>query len=851
MNSILVLTNGDLSPGLKGQMEKYMRKAKMPMMNVRFIHDLTHKMAIRRTKTIWMADPERKPEFLHNLARLILKYDPKIILINDTVVLEYITGKHKSLDLTRGGVYFVNEIPAIVIDSMRIQGRDGRPGGSKLAMVNHAAWLLLQDLKKAQRWYDGKQKREPRFQYRVASTVSEVAELATDAKNSILIGMDVETTGVGKGALISCSGYSLLQPDGNILSWTVPFLNPFSGNGCYWEDDAFVSVLNTLRSLHGNSVPKVMQNGSYDTHYYIKYRMPVRNWILDTAVAFHSIWPEIPKRIDFICSVGCDHYRYWKDEGKADAKDDFKTGALPHTKNGWDKYLRYNSFDCHYTLLAAFFALNVLSGTPWAMENYRVSFRQIVGPGNAMSLRGTNVNEALLSAYGQLNDRQSFAALQALHTMVNDNEFNPKSPSQVASLIYDVLGAQPLPRRGKAKGSRSTDEKDLNIIMTQHPLISVIIKQIWKVKKPANNVSKYGPHHYSMQTKKMRGLLLLHGRWTYKMHPIGTETGRYSSKASDFWSGTQIQNVPIDMRVMLEPDPGYVLFDFDYSKADFWHTAFASGDKDMMKVVQADRDVHCHHASRFYNKEYDEIYAGYKNKEAWVIDALRGVRQNAKRIVYGANYLMMGMTLFLQMGKESVDATAAAMGRDTSGWNINHYKAFCQGLLDFYFTDMYPGLLPWLEESTRLASRAGNRVACCGGRTRTFFANLISDKAGQRELAAYYGQGGTAGTINKVLDATYYSHLDSQDMMYLFQVHDSIVGQVKEDKLHLLAGLKDAMEIENTFNGHNFVIPVDGSVGRGWGFRMCDWHPDISLAEIDAADQKWQEKNPELMELVA
>lgn len=852
MNSILVIGNSDLTPGLRSQMEKYMRKAQFPMMNVRFTRDMTHKMSVKKTKTIFMADPEKLGEFKANLARAILKYQPRVIIINDWVALEYITGKHRSLDLTRGGVYFVNDIPAVVVDSLRVKGRNGKAGGSKLAMVNHAAWLLLQDLKKVKRWYDGEQHREPRFTHKVVETIAQLDDFRRDAASSLFISMDLETTGNGAAALISCSGYAMLQPDGSVLSWVIPLLNPFADGGRQWQDAELGTVLETMRHVHANAVPKVMQNGSYDTHYYTKYRMPVANWFFDTAVAFHSIWPEIPKRIDFICSVAVDHYRYWKDEGKADEKDDRQLSALPNTPATWDRYLRYCAFDCHYTLLAAVFELKILSQTPWAMSNYQSSFRQIIGPGNAMSLRGVRVNEGLQEAFGMRNQQKSFAALQDLHVMVNDNDFNPNAPQQVASLVYDVLGAKPLPKRGLKMGSRSTNEKDLNIVMTQHPLIDKVIRQVWATKKPANNFSKYGPHRYDTGSKRMKGLGLLHGRWMYKMNPIGTETGRYSSKASDFWIGTQIQNAPYEMRAIIEPDPGYVLFDFDYSKADFWHTAFASGESEMIKVaLQPELDVHCFHAAKFFSKPYDDIYAGYKNKEPWVVDSLTGVRQNAKRIVYGANYLMMGMTLFLQMGKEAVDATAIAMGEHTAGWGITNYKQFCQTLLDFYFSDMYPGLLPWIEETVRLASRGGNRVVCAGGRTRTFFSDLMSDKAGQRELVAYYGQGGTAGTLNKVLDSTYYAGLDNQDLMFLFQVHDSIIGQVREDKLHLLVELKKAMEINNHMNGHDFIIPAEGAVGYGWGFRMCDWHPDITKEEMRAADAKWHEKNADLVRLVA
>jgi DNA polymerase I-like protein with 3'-5' exonuclease and polymerase domains len=229
------------------------------------------------------------------------------------------------------------------------------------------------------------------------------------------------------------------------------------------------------------------------------------------------------------------------------------------------------------------------------MENFRQSFRAILGPGIAMSARGTRLNRKLQTAMAVVNQEDSDAALKALRVMTDNASFNPNSPTQVTALIYDVLGAQPLPaRRGRSarkSGARSADEKVLEIIRTQHPLVDLVIEKIWEAKKPANNVSKYGPN----------SLQLLNNRLLYVMDPIGTETGRWASRKSHLWIGTQTQNVPYEMRAMYEPDPGYVFFDVDYSKADFWHTAYASRDEKMLQVAADPAiDLHCHHASQFF-----------------------------------------------------------------------------------------------------------------------------------------------------------------------------------------------------------------------------------------------------------
>lgn len=843
---ILVLAEASMTQGIRGQLEQHMRKVDLPLQHVRVVNDVLGQFVFTTGKKRHL-DKNKLDACAATLARLIAQYQPRTIIINDPNVLEYVTGHYRSLDLLRGSVYFINDIPAIVIDSLRTAG-----AGSKLHSVPYAAFILRQDLKKVKRWYTGTIQNEPRFNYRVCDSVGELQTFIDCAERSHLISMDIETAGTGQNTIITCCGYAMLQGDGNIISWVVPLFSPADVQGNSWREADYHTVIGAMRRVHTCDAPKVMQNGAYDCFHLLRYHLPPRNYFLDTAVAFQSLWCELPKRLDFIASIACDRYRYWKGErSSADAKDDVKGGTVPvGTATEWNRYLRYNALDAHYTLLSMLWLMRIIANVDWALANYSMRMAHFVGPALRMTLSGVRVNEKLRELFMQRNLIDSEQALETLRIMTADPEFNPNSPQQVASLVYGILRAVPIDKNNP----QSINERILQIVQTQHPLTNRIINQIWAVKKPRNNIAKYGPpHRTEARNNKWRGLQLINSRWLYAMNPIGTETERYSSGNSPLWVGTSIQNVPYGVREMIEPDPGYVMFDFDYAKADLWHTAFASEEKNMMKLlldeVAGRIDVHCHHAAQFFSQPYGKVYAGYKNKEPWVVDSLRGIRQNAKRIVYGANYLMAGHTLFVTMGKVAVDATAQAMGHDTHAWSVKQYGMFCQSLLDFYFTKMYPGLLPWLERAINRAVRSGNRVTVCGGNSRTFFANLQRDKAAQRELAAFFGQGGTGRMINRAIYRLFYTDpiiapaWQRGDIMILFQVHDSIVGQVRETHLHLLKHFKEAMEVQNTINDRTFVVPAEGNVGYGWGHRMCPWHSAITLDDIRKADNAWREKH--------
>ncbi|MCK5504039.1 MAG: hypothetical protein KAJ10_02695, partial [Thermodesulfovibrionia bacterium] len=532
--NIIWLTPPRFSGGLKSILTTHMRGIGMSIGNIRFCC-LTIGMTIKQSKTKYTWDKGKAPIFKNNLDLLIQQHNPKVIVINDRATLGYITDKYMSLALCRGGVYMYKGIPCIVVDLVQ-----------KTKSTNTGSWILFQDLAKILRWCKDEQRHEPKFAYTVCRTLSDLQQFRQSAapENCIAMACDIETSGRGRGAFITCSGYTLWDKSGKLHTWVVPFFNSAheeQGN-CHWltEQDEF-SAWRIMQEVNGNSVPKFYQNGSYDNTYNIRYRVPPVNWLYDTMNFFHAMWPEARKRLDFISSLCIDHYQYWKDEGKEDSDDETKGGAVPSTAEGMENYWRYNALDCHNTLLSGRFLLALIlqPSMAWGLDNYIKEIRRVTGPAFAMSMRGVKINKQLKQQFFLKNTNDAFEGLTTLQKMVDDPEFNPNSPIQVKNLIYTTLRATPLPRK-----KDKTDEPTLKCIQPQNLILHKIIQQIWDAKKPANNASKYGEN-----------LWLWNGRWLYTMNGTGTETGRYSSKSHNLWIGTQIQNPPYEIRTMVEPDP--------------------------------------------------------------------------------------------------------------------------------------------------------------------------------------------------------------------------------------------------------------------------------------------------------
>jgi len=804
---ILWLIPPKTSDRMLSVLKRYIQKSNVDLKSIEFAA-MTNGCWKRKpkTKNKFEADMARAPQFHTKMASKT--YD--IIVANDKAALFYLTGKYSSLAICRGGVYKYKGKPVLVFDDTK-----------KIMTTRTGGWITLQDLGKLSRWANGTFRKEPAFNYRVCHTVDDVKELLTSIETSILSAIDIETT----GTTISCIGYSNWTNEGKSQTFVIPFYNTLKPGGCHWETaEEEEQVWSLVGRVHDSSTYKVMQNGSYDSTYFVTYGVPLRNYYFDTLHMWHSIWAEAPKSLAFIASIAMDFIRYWKDEGKEDAEDT-KGYAVPTTARGLSNYWLYNALDCHGTLMGCKFLSMLLCNTDWALRNYTSEFTRQFGVNFNMSMRGVKVNNSIHQQLMSDMWDEHQEAEKDLLLMVADQDFNANSPKQVQELIYDVLGAKEIPRKGRVTG-----ETELKMIATQDPLLEIIISQIWATKKPANNVSKYS------QGKT------LHGRFMYKLYTAGTPTGRLTSKAHDLWVGSNIQNKPKRMRVQLEADRGYVIVDADYAQSDAYFTAFESGDPAFIATMMSGKDTHCVHAEQFFKQPYDKLLEATAAGEDWAVHPTKGVRQITKRVVYGANYFMHAFTLFLTMGKESVVAAAHFLGyEEAHTWDFPQLVKFCEKeLLEVYY-EMYPEIKLSIPEEAQKAVRNGNKASAAFGYTRVFFGDLVNDDKVQREFAAFFGQGGTAGNVNKALETIFWE-LESQGVELLFQVHDSIIFQVPETKLHLIPLVMAAMENTVTIKGREFVVPVDAQVGRGWGKRLMNWKPDITLGEIDKNELAWQTK---------
>lgn len=828
--TILWLHQQNFSATSRYLTENYIKAAGINPAEISYIsmHNKVNNLWFRKpgTKNKWICNFEKKAAFHKCLSDYVEIFEPKIIVVNDRASLGFILNQEfPSIDNCRGSVYRYKNIPVIIIQTTTEKNRP------IVKAMRHGPWLLLNDLKKLHRWYTDEKRIEPKFEYKVARTRADITEFRNELPNIFLASCDIETV----GTVITCIGATFITNNGRVYSINVPFFHPLNEGQCYWETEADeIYAWQFIKEFLESDIIKIFQNGAYDNAYFIIHRFETKNWFLDTQHFFHAIWPESPKKLNFIASIVLDHCRFWKDDKKGD-----KNEKIPHTKLGLERYWRYCCIDCHTTALSLIWLLTqvVKPVLRWALDNYVTEFCLQVGPAFSMSMTGMKANE-YRKRIKNIKWMEEFREnLKELRIMTDQPDFNPKSPDQVAQLIYDVLGASAMKTKGKKKyGKRSVDENILKFIRLQHPLFALYIDKIWDTKKPANNSSKYG------------AMPLLNNRFMYQYGAAGTKFGRFNGKEHQFWIGTNPQNIPKKARDMLVADPGYVLIEADYAQSDLWFVAYECEDPDLMKNISDDRDTHSVHAEFFFKKAYALIYKAHLNQEEWVEHPTKGVRQNTKRITHGASYRMGGFALYILMGHEAVVATAKALGHSEAYmWPRNKLIKLCDELLQSYYY-LYPYLPKWFQTSVEECVKNGNLATCAFGRTHLFFGTISEDVAIQRELSAFYGQGGTSGNINRTLNSVYYkSNLLDQGLLLLLQTHDSITSQIPETKLHLAKEFLTIMEQPCTIKERTFTVPVDMSIGYTWGKSMISWNENINIDKVKKVEYEFNLNNyPEL-----
>ena len=264
---ILWLHEAHFSGKQRSLLELYLNKSGIDPANIFFvsIHSKVQNLWVRKAKTKnkWICNSEKGNDFFKALDYYIDMVKCDLIIINDAATLGFITG-YISLDLCRGSIYKYNNIPCPVVDRV-----------TKVHQVKYAPWILLQDLGKIRRWFNKEKRHEPKFNYSVIRSVRDIDSCLSFLNSCFITSTDIETA----ADFITCVGFTGLHISGAVHSYVFPFYNPLKENNCHWEDaEDEITAWKAVREICANESIKVLQNGAYDSAYFIKYRIMLRNY---------------------------------------------------------------------------------------------------------------------------------------------------------------------------------------------------------------------------------------------------------------------------------------------------------------------------------------------------------------------------------------------------------------------------------------------------------------------------------------------------------------------------------------------------------------------------------------------
>lgn len=700
-----------------------------------------------------------------------------ILICNQDTLRQCVPGDKATLDKWRGSRLNFST-PAVVCNSL-----------AHLYTKPEGEWLLRKDLAKFKTIHVPALK----FEFEVLDSVDKFQDAYEKLAEALIIVADIETgtqkvvenengTPVEAGrSWISCSGYTGIYLDGSLVTYVLPLVD-FGID--HWEkDEDYIAAISFMQEVNELPQAKCMHNGMYDSSHALRYHAPYNNYTLDTMAFHHAEYAELDKDLGFVASIHLHDYIFWKDDAEESSK-----------KKDIKKYWAYNGKDCWNTARILISQLRTMPA--YARTNYATQFK-IVYPSLYCNFEGFKIDQGVRAELRKESMAQLTESRDKIRRMFADPGFNPGSWQQVEKYIYTVFGAKK-PRLGKSKSC--TDELNLKAVAEQHPLLSLLTHEILEYRGAQKAIGTY------------YDFLQYNGRLMYSLDPFGTDTERMACRASSFWCGTQIQNIPYYAKGMLIADEGFELVEPDENKAEARCTAYLAQELGLIEALEDTLyDFYKTLGTRFFNMRYEEVTDFFRNKVL-------------KKICHGTNYMMGADTFTENITVKILHETSAKLGIrlvpiPTKGKKDEMtIRAFSKMLLDAYHKP-FPRIKEWYKEIYNEVLTTGKLVSPLG-HVRQFFGNIAKDHNMLRSAVAHQPQNLSVSVLNQGFWKIYKELVlpSNGEFRLKAQVHDSIPAQYLASKRdYYVPKMLALMNNPVTVHGRLLTIPVDAKVGPSWG----------------------------------
>lgn len=501
----------------------------------------------------------------------------------------------------------------------------------------------------------------------------------------------------------------------------------------YWTSEEEVQITHRIIRIlrHPNLVAAnrkgiIGQNYLYDAQYSWRWWHFEQEIAWDTMIAQHSVFSNQQKSLDYLASLYCEHYVYWKGESK-----DWDP------KIGEDQLWTYNCKDCVHTYEVAEGQMGLIESMTetWPKLPAVVEFQQrLLKPVLRTMNRGIPQDRNLQASFA-LRLMEEVSARQAWLYNVVGRELNPKSSKQMQEFFYDECGQRPIFKRGTT--NLTCDDEALQKISSREPLLRPIIRRVLELRSLGVFLSTF-----------IQASLDSDGRIRCSFNVGGTETYRFSSSQNAFGSGLNLQNIPKggddddglvlpNVRELFVPDPGHTFFDIDLDSADLRVVTWESGCKEMKAMFAEGKKPYVEVAKEYY---HDQSITKHHPKYG-----------NFKSLCHGTNYL----------------GTAAGIAGQP---NIAMPVHEVDRIQKWYF-GKFPEIKSWQEDFKDQVTKRRYIENIFG--YRCYFFGRIQGNV-FNEAVAWLPQSTVACLINRG-----YVNIEENlpEVQVLLQVHDSLAGQ--------------------------------------------------------------------------
>lgn len=338
-----------------------------------------------------------------------------------------------------------------------------------------------------------------------------------DAGEELWLAEDIETA----RELITCLGIG----DGTNFAMAIPFVRKRDDNSfdSWWTPDQEAAIIHLLRRVNRHpNVRIVGQNFVYDTQYIQRDHGVTPRLSFDTTLAQNVLFPGTPKALDYIASLYCRHYWYWKE----DHKEWNLSGTI-------EDLLLYNCMDIVRTWETAAAQRSLLAHLklePQMAIKMRVNdlcLRMMNRGVRYDTARRAQLTSELAHAAAGIAEELEYIIPQALVKPGHDVKW-PRSPTQTKE-VFEMLGFDSVRNR---KTDRPTSGKEArNVLKQKYPAWAPLFERLAVAESLDNTLGV------------LRSKLDLDQRLRCSYNPAGTETHRLSSSKNAFGRGTNLQNL--------------------------------------------------------------------------------------------------------------------------------------------------------------------------------------------------------------------------------------------------------------------------------------------------------------------